>query len=138
MPGVGDDQPSVVYQHPGRQIHPALGSTAVGRPALGGAVGLAKDDVGGLLVGSGQTMPHQYSVVAGIGDDEVVLAKEDPSREYIQAIVGRAGGNAKPPGDGAPNHSSGAQPPLRSTVGAASTRAGRPLTFIRTVYRLTT
>ena len=62
-----------------------------------------------------------------------VSSTNTPRGEYIQAIEGCAAGSAKPPGAGAPSHTDGDHPPLRSTSGTTSARTPTPLMLCRTV-----
>ena len=80
MPAVGHDQPAVMHQNPGGQVHAPLGSAACGRVALGLAVRLAEHHVGGLLVAAGHLVPDQHPMVAGVGHHEVLLPDEHPTR----------------------------------------------------------
>ncbi len=80
MPAVGDDQPALVHQDSGGQVHAPLGSAPAGGVALGLAVRLAEHHVGGLLVAARHVVPDQHPMVAGVGDHEVLLPDENPTR----------------------------------------------------------
>lgn len=76
MPRVCHDQPPVVHQNPGRQIHSALRTPPASRPALRFTVGLPQYDVGGLLVVLRHSVPDEHTMVAGIGHHYVLLTEE--------------------------------------------------------------
>ena len=80
MPRVGHHQSAVVDQHPGRQVHAPLGSAPARPVALGLAIRLAQDHIGGLLVAAWQFVPDQHPVVTGVGDHQLTLAEEHPAR----------------------------------------------------------
>ena len=79
VPGVGDDQPTLVHQHPGGQVHAPGGTPATGRRPLRGEVGLAEHDVRGGLVRGRDAMPDEHPVVARVRDDERVVVEVHPT-----------------------------------------------------------
>ena len=79
MPGVGDHQPSVVDQHPGREVHTPLGPAAAGRMPFGLAVGLAPHHVSRLLIGIGDAVPDHHPVITGVGHHQVVIVEKHPA-----------------------------------------------------------
>ena len=80
MPRVGDDEPALINEHPGGQVHPLLGAASPGGRPLGLSVGLPEHHIGGLLVVLGHAVPDQHPVVAGVGHHQVLGAQEHPAR----------------------------------------------------------
>lgn len=71
VPGIGDEQPTLVHPDPGRQVQPTRRAAPTGSRALGVLVGLAQHDVCRGAVVVWQVVPDEHPVVSGVGGDDL-------------------------------------------------------------------